>query len=119
MNEFLDIGVGIDLVEINRFKERPYSTNQLFYTKIFSKDEINYCLKFSDSYRHFAGKFALKEALMKSVKKKIYFSDIFTSHLDSKPQISIKKSHGEYDFHASLSHEINFAIGIVISKKVK
>jgi len=118
MNEFLDIGVGIDLVEIKRFKERPYSTNQSFYTKIFSKDEINYCIKFSDSYRHFAGKFALKEALIKSVKKKIHFSDIFTSHLNSKPQISIKKSHGEYDFHASLSHETDFAIGIVLSKKI-
>ena len=45
MNEFFDIGVGIDLVEIKRFKELPYSTNQSFYTKIFSKDEINYCLK--------------------------------------------------------------------------
>ena len=118
MNEFLDIGVGIDLVEINRFKERPYSTNQSFYTKIFSEDEINYCLKFSDSYRHFAGKFALKEALIKSIKKKIQFSEILTSHLDSKPQVNIEKFHGEYDFHASLSHETDFAIGIVLSKKI-
>jgi holo-[acyl-carrier protein] synthase len=118
MNEFLNIGIGIDLVEINRFKERPYSTNQSFYTKIFSEDEIDYCLKFSDSYRHFAGKFALKEALIKSVKKKIHFSDIFTSHLDSRPQISIEKSYGEYDFQVSLSHETDFAIGIVLSKKI-
>ena len=118
MNEFFDIGIGIDLVEINRFKERPYSTNQSFYTKNFSEDEIDYCLKFSDSYRHFAGKFALKEALIKSIKKKIHFSDIFTWHLDSSPQISIKKSHEEYNFHASLSHETDFAIGIVLSKKV-
>ena len=59
-----------------------------------------------------------KQSLIKSVKKKIHFSDIFTSHLDSKPQISIKKSHGEYDFHASLSHETDFAIGIILSKKI-
>ena len=118
MDEFLDIGVGIDLVEINRFKKRPYSTNQSFYTKIFSEDEINYCLKFKDSYRHFAGKFALKEALIKSINKKIQFSEILTSHLDSKPQINIEKNYGEYYFQASLSHETKFAIGIVISKKI-
>ena len=40
MSDFYDIGVGIDLVDINRFKERPYSTNQSFYKKIFSDDEI-------------------------------------------------------------------------------
>ena len=67
MNEFDGVGIGIDLVEINRFKERPYNANKSFYKKIFSEEEINYCLKFSDSYRHFAGKFALKEALIKSI----------------------------------------------------
>jgi holo-[acyl-carrier protein] synthase len=118
MNDLFDIGVGIDLVEINRFKELPYSTNQSFHTKIFSEEEIDYCLKFNDSYRHFAGKFALKEALIKSIKKKIQLSDIFTSHLNSKPQIDIKKNCGEYDFHASLSHETNFAIAVVLSRKL-
>tara|TARA_Y100000590_G_scaffold90160_1_gene101626 strand:+ start:2416 stop:2775 length:360 start_codon:yes stop_codon:yes gene_type:complete len=119
MSDFYDIGVGIDLVDINRFKERPYSINQSFYKKIFSDDEINYCLKFTDSSRHFAGKFALKEALIKSIKKKIQFSDILTFHLDSKPQIKLSKNTEEYGFHVSLSHETNFAIGIVISKKIK
>ena len=50
-------------------------------------------LQFSDSYRHFAGKFALKEALIKSIKKKIEFSDILTSHLDLKPEIKIKRNY--------------------------
>ena len=44
-DELDNIGVGIDLVEINRFKARPYSTNKSFYKKIFSDDEIDYCLK--------------------------------------------------------------------------
>ena len=118
MNEFDDIGIGIDLVEINRFKERPYNANKSFYKKIFSEEEINYCLKFSDSYRHFAGKFALKEALIKSIKKKIEFSDILTSHLDLKPVIKIEKNYGEYNFRASLSHETDFAIAIVLSRKI-
>jgi len=118
MNEFDGVGIGIDLVEINRFKERPYNANKSFYKKIFSEEEINYCLKFSDSYRHFAGKFALKEALIKSIKKRIGFSDILTSHLDLKPEIKIEKNYGEYNFRASLSHETDFAIAIVLSRKI-
>jgi len=112
------MGVGIDLVEINRFKDLPYEKNKSFFEKNFSKNEIEYCLKFSDSYRHFAGKFALKEALIKSVEFKISFLEIKTFHVNSKPKIEIQKFKENYNFLVSLSHEKSFAIAIVLSEKI-
>ena len=38
--------------------------------KNFSDNEIKYCLKFNEPYKHFAGKFAIKEATMKSIEEK-------------------------------------------------
>ena len=114
-----NLGIGIDIIEVSRFRKKQYEENKNFYKKIFVKSEINYCLKFKNSAERFAGKFALKEALIKSIDRKIRFSEIETSHLKSKPIVRIKKSREKYNFIASLSHENDFAIAVVISEKIK
>ena len=113
-----NLGIGIDIIEVSRFRKKKYEENKNFYKKIFVKSEINYCLKFKNSAERFAGKFALKEALIKSIDRKIRFSEIETSHLKSKPIVRIKKSRGKYNFLASLSHENDFAIAVVISERI-
>ena len=114
-----NLGIGIDIIEVSRFRKKKYEENKNFYKKIFVKSEINYCLKFKNSAERFAGKFALKEALIKSIDKKIRFSEIETSHLKSKPIVRIKKSQEKYNFIASLSHENDFAVAVVISERIK
>jgi len=109
-------GVGIDITTINRFKKLPYSTNQKFYKKIFQLSEINYCLKFKNSAEHFAGKFAIKEAVKKSILEDIDFLDIRISHYRFKPKITLLKKL-PYKFIASISHDDNVAIAIVMSEK--
>ena len=114
-----NLGIGIDIIEVSRFRKKKYEENKNFYKKIFVKSEINYCLKFKNSAERFAGKFALKEALIKSIDRKIRFSEIETSHLKSKPIVRIKKSREKYNFIASLSHENDFAVAVVISERIK
>ena len=114
-----NLGIGIDIIEVSRFRKKKYEENKNFYKKIFVKSEINYCLKFKNSAERFAGKFALKEALIKSIDRKIRFSEIETSHLKSKPIVIIKKSREKYNFIASLSHENDFAVAVVISERIK
>ncbi len=118
MNNFINSGIGIDLVDINKFKQLPFSENQSFYEKNFSKNEIKYCMKFNEPYKHFAGKFALKEALIKSINKKIHISEIETTYLDSKPIVRILGDDESYRFLASMSHENEFAIAVVICEKI-
>ena len=57
------LGIGIDIVDINRFRKLDYKQNISFFERIFTKSEINYCRKFQNSAEHFAGKFAVKEAV--------------------------------------------------------
>ena len=112
------IQTGIDIVSVKRFRDLPIESNKNFYEKIFTSKEIEYCIKFKDPYVHFAGKFALKEALIKSINIKIDSLKINTNHLDSKPTIEIINSKNKFLFQASISHENDFAIGIVLSEKV-
>ena len=114
-----NLGIGIDIIEVSRFRKKQYEENKNFYKKIFVKSEINYCIKFKNSAERFAGKFAIKEAMIKSISEKIGFLDIETSHLKSKPIVKIKKSQEKYNFIASISHENDFAVAVVISERIK
>ena len=114
-----NFGIGIDIVDINRFKETPYKEKITFYEKIFDKKEIEYCLQFKDPYPHFAGKFAVKEAVIKSIPDKIPLLDIKTSNSKHGPIVSlVGKSAKKYSFLASISHEKEYAVAAVISFKL-
>ena len=114
------LGIGIDITDIDQFKKIPYSDKPNFYKKIFLPSEIEYCLKYKNSYEHFAGKFALKEAVKKAVNGHILMLDIETFHSNSKPSVKLKgKWKTKYKFLASLSHEKKFAIAMIVSKKLE
>ena len=115
-NLFDDLGIGIDIVEVDQFREKEYSKNVQFYQTIFSKSEIDYCLQYDDPYPHFAGKFAIKEAVIKSIKTKILPIEIEVDSSSSKPNVAIKDK--SYKFHASISNEKHIAIGVIISFKM-
>ena len=112
------LGVGIDITDITDFIITPYQKKPGFYQSIFQSSEIDYCLKFQDSSSHFAGKFALKEAVKKSINDDIYISKIETFHIKSKPMIKLLDSKKKYNFRASVSHENDYAIAIVISELI-
>ena len=109
-------GLGIDIVKVERFKNKPYSKNKIFYKKIFLDSEIKYCLKHKNSAIHFSGKFAIKESVKKSIYQKINFLDIETYHMNSKPKIKLKNNL-DYNFLVSMSHENEFAMAVVISEE--
>ena len=113
---FERIGIGIDIVDIDRFKEKPFEINEDFYKKIFHNSEIQYCLSHKNSSQSFAAKFAIKESVIKSINKQTNFLDILTDISNSKPTV-ILLDDNSYHFLVSLSHEKSIAIAVVISEK--
>jgi len=109
-------GIGIDIADITNFEKIPYRKKPNFYKKLFLPSEIKYCLKFKDPYTHFAGKFAIKEAVKKSLNKKISMLKIHTEHINSKPIVKLIGDKKNFNFLISLSHEKNFAIAVVLSE---
>ena len=112
-------GIGIDLVHIQKFEKITYLKNPSFYKKTFLPSEIKYCLKFKKPAQHFAGKFAIKESVKKSINEPISFLDIETFHYKSKLKIKLHKNwNTKYKVLGSISHENDYAIGMVISEKI-
>ena len=119
INLFENQEIGIDIVDVSRFKRKKYEENKNFYKKIFVNSEIKYCMSFKNSAERFAGKFAIKEATIKSISEKIHFLDIEIVYVNRKPRIRLKNSlENKYNFIASVSHEKEFATGIVIAEKI-
>jgi holo-[acyl-carrier protein] synthase len=113
-----NIGIGIDICDVEKFREIPFKSKPGFYKKLFSDSEIKYCLKYKNHSEHFAAKFAIKEAVKKSISDKIAMIDIETHHVKSKPNVRLRKLCDKYIFRVSLSHEKDLAIAVVISESM-
>jgi holo-[acyl-carrier protein] synthase len=61
------IGVGIDIIEIDRIKKSVDKLGDKFLNKIYTDIEKEYSLSKKNKYQHLAARFAAKEAIIKAV----------------------------------------------------
>ena len=61
------LGIGIDIIEIERIKRSVEKYGERFISKIFTQKEIDYCLPKANKFQHLAARFAAKEAIAKSL----------------------------------------------------
>ncbi|SHE95894.1 holo-[acyl-carrier protein] synthase [Marinitoga hydrogenitolerans DSM 16785] len=110
-------GIGIDIVEIKRISCG-------IEKKILSEKEMKLLNKFKGENRKkefIAGRFAVKEALIKSFGTFIPYNKISIlndakgkPYLDEKSLDFLKNTFGNYNIHISISHEKNYAVSMVI-----
>ncbi len=62
----ITLGVGVDLVEVDRIRNSRENHGEHFLEKVFTFEEREYCLAMSDPDPHFAARFAAKEAVSKA-----------------------------------------------------
>ena len=61
------IAIGVDICEVDRIREIESQYKHRFLQKVFTNSEIEYCENKVDKYYSLAGRFAAKEALLKSL----------------------------------------------------
>ena len=67
VNEIINLGIGTDIENIERFKKLDRANDCLFLAKIFSMNELNYCFSKENAAPHLAARFAAKEAVTKAL----------------------------------------------------
>ena len=60
-------GTGVDIIEIARIRSSIEKYSGKFEERVFTSKEINYCRSKPDPFKHFAARFAAKEAVLKSL----------------------------------------------------
>lgn len=121
-------GTGLDIIEIERIKTSIGRFSGKFEERIFTAEEIAYCRARSNPFPHFAGRFAAKEAVMKSLgtgmAEGIRWKDMEVMNLDSgKPELKLTgkgkdlaDSKNVKHIHISISHDRNYAIAHAIAE---
>lgn len=60
-------GIGIDIAQVSRLEEAVKRHGQRFLKRLFTETEQAYCDRHRDPGRHYAARFAAKEAAMKAL----------------------------------------------------
>jgi holo-[acyl-carrier protein] synthase len=122
-------GTGIDIIEIKRIKSSLKKFSPRFEDKVFTDTEIDYCKSQADPGKHFAARFAVKEAVSKSlgtgISGDVGFKDIeVINQASGKPLIKMtgrgKKLFEKLNLksiHISISHDRYYAIAHAIAEQ--
>lgn len=119
------LGIGVDIQEINQIKEIYSRKKERFFEKVFTHSEIEYCEKHKDSFKHYAARWAIKEAFLKAIGTGITggytLKEIETVNLPSgKPIVNVYGKLSEdinklnVSSHISISHSGEYAVGQVL-----
>ncbi|MCS7119880.1 MAG: holo-ACP synthase [Nitrososphaerota archaeon] len=117
--------IGVDIVEVERFRKMDYETHKNFYQNIFTLKEIEYCLSHKDSAQRFASTFAGKEAVYKAISErlKVGLNEIEIVRDSGIPKVNIypvrrdelNSSTIKVNVKVSLSHTRSFAVAFAIA----
>lgn len=123
-------GTGVDIIEIARIRRSLETYSSRFEEKVFTQNEIDYCRSKADPSKHFAARFAVKEAVLKSLgtgmSGGISWKDLEVINHPETGKPSLRLTGKGLDVfialqlkavHISISHEETYAIAYVIAEK--
>ena len=122
------LGLGTDLVGIERIRAVYQRQGQRFLDKVYTVDEQTYCLSARDPAERLAARWAAKEAVMKALgtgwAKGVDFTHIAVISTEGAPprlnlmhraaEIASARQIGRW--HLSLSHSDGMAIAVAIAE---
>lgn len=118
------IGIGIDLIEIEKIAKDLHS--EVYLRKVFTEAEIALCKTSVNSAERFAGRFAAKEAFMKAIgrgiRQGVWFTQIeVLNHESGQPYVQVSgaaevrlRELGAMNIYVSITHTKNAAAAVVL-----
>jgi len=120
------VGIGVDIVEVERVNNLLSRYRDRFLRRVFTEDEAGYAKKSVREAERLAGRFAVKEAVMKALgtgkSQGILWRDVETVRgAMGKPEVKLygnaynymKKLNGNW-IHVSITHDGGKAMAFVI-----
>lgn len=101
------IGIGTDIVECLRIAKMIERHGELFIHRVYTPEEIQYCQSRKQATQHFAGRWAAKEAVLKTLGtgwiKGISWRDVeVQNEKGGRPSVVLHGGAMEYAQHAGI-----------------
>lgn len=103
-------GVGVDIVSVKRIKKILENHGERFLNRILTENEKNELKNKGNTEEFLAGRFAIKEAIVKTLNEPIPFNKIDISYNEFSKPIAREFP----DILISISHEREFAVAVAI-----
>jgi holo-[acyl-carrier protein] synthase len=122
------LGIGVDVVDVQRMKDVLEKQGNVFLDKVFSDMEVTYCKTRKKPYIHFGARFAAKEAVAKAMRTgwsgAFHWRDIeVVNDQSGAPHIllsrDVAKALDQCSVHLSLSHTDNTIVAFVVLESKK
>ncbi|TAN62037.1 holo-[acyl-carrier-protein] synthase [bacterium] len=111
-------GIGIDVVDIAKFKAIMEKRGERFLKRLFTDKELSYCMAQKRPEAHLSGRLAAKVSLFKAVGRQIGFKNVEISReAGGRPVFTAPLFEGEYTLDVSISHTSALAIAETIAGK--
>jgi len=114
------LGIGIDLADVDRLRRAAERTPGVLQ-RLFTQEELDYCLAKKHPYEHLASRFAAKEACIKVLGRRIpWHSMEIRRRRSGKPDLVVDPAHlpaGAVAVHLSLTHERTMAAAVVVLER--
>ena len=110
------LGTGIDIIEIDRIQKAVERWGDVFLNYVFNPAEIENAKKFKFPYRHYAGRFAAKEAIFKAMGiPDLSWHDItIINDASGKPVCHYDNKDFKHRLLISISHSRDYAVASAI-----
>ena len=118
------IGIGTDIIEIERFRKAMHKYGQNFLDKLFSIKEQDHCKVYAQPERRLSARFSAKEAVVKALGegfgKNIGFLDIEILNQESGKPVATLSEKSKSHFNdpvllLTISHSRDYATATVIA----
>lgn len=122
-------GIGFDLVQVSRVEDALRRWGERFQNKVFTPGEVRYGLKKRNPARHYAARFAAKEAFVKAlgigIRRGVHWKDVEVQRGPlGRPVLKIYgraaeicRKEGIDGFFLSLTHDGDYSGAMVVLEK--
>jgi len=121
-------GIGIDIVDISRIKKLIERYGDNFLKKVFTPNEIHYCISKAKPWIHFSGRWAAKEAFYKALPVSVQphstwkSIEVVKNRSSGQPVVSVctdilkinLEQHTVSEIMLSISHEQSICTAMVV-----
>ena len=110
-------GVGIDIVDVKRFKAAMKRFKGRFEKRLFTEAELSHCAGLRYPERHLAARFAAKVSAFKALGRTCPYKDVeIVRDSNGRPALIVKGMEKGLRLLLSLSHEKNLSLAETIAE---